>query len=390
MTWSPQVRRLLEPLADFDRLHAETVRRAGSSVVDLSYPNPRLRVDRRPYQALAELAANVGVDDLRHSPFGGFTTVRRNVAAALSRRHAMPYTFRDVILTPGATAAINVILLALLRPGGRVAVICPCWMDYPLHAVSAGLGCDLVPAGPGKRLDLAGVERAWTPDTVGLIISQPASPTGVLHTDDELAGLAATLRRLGQRRGHAPILVSDEVHRDQVWSGARFASPALFYPETVSVYSFGKAWEMPGQRVGYAAVSPRWPGRKTACERLEAGMRVTGHCAPAALTQHLASALAGYTPQLGPIADLQRHARGRLRDAGYEVVAAQATRFVYAQAPIADDTQFVRALARRGVLAMPSAVFHEPGHFRLALNVADAALDRALDVLAGLRAGGSG
>jgi hypothetical protein len=39
---------------------------------------------------------------------------------------------------------------------------------------------------------------------------------------------------------------------------------------------------------------------------------------------------------------------------------------------------------------MPSAVFHEPGHFRLALNVADAALDRALDVLAGLRAGGSG
>jgi aspartate aminotransferase len=386
MTWSAQVQRLLEPLDDFGRLHAATVRRLGGSVIDLSYPNPRFSVDRRPCQVLADIAADVGVDDLRYSPFGGFTTVRRKIAASLSRQHALPYTFRDVILTPGATSAISVILRALFRPSGRVAVICPCWMDQPLYAASAGLGFDLIPAGTGKHLDLAGVENAWTPETTGLIISQPASPTGVLYSDDELAGLAATLRRLGQRHGHAPILLSDEAHRDQVWGGMRFASPAAFYPETVSVYSFGKAWEMPGQRVGYAAVSPRWPSQETVCERLETGMRVTGHCAPTALMQHLAGALAGFTPRLGLIADLQRRARGRLRGAGYEVVEAQATRFVYARAPISDDTEFVRLLAHRGVLAMPSAVFHERGHFRLALNVADAALDRALDVLADLRA----
>ena len=263
MTWSAHERRLLEPLAAFDQLHGATMRRFGGRVIDLSYPNPRVSVDGRPGQTLAVIAAKAGVEDLRYSPFGGFATVRRTVAASLSRRHALPYTFRDVILTPGAAAAINVVLRALFRPGGRVGVICPCWMDYPLYAASAGLCCDLIPTGPGKRLDLAQVERAWTAETIGLVISQPASPTGVLYTADELTGLAATLRRMGQRHGQAPILLSDEAHRDQVWSGAPFTSPARFYPQTVSVYSFGKAWEMQGQRVGYAAVSPRWPRRES-------------------------------------------------------------------------------------------------------------------------------
>jgi DNA-binding transcriptional MocR family regulator len=63
--------------------------------------------------------------------------------------------------------------------------------------------------------------------------------------------------------------------------------------------------------------------------------------------------------------------RALLANLGYQAVPAQATGFVYICCPPGcDDWGFVDRLARHGILAMPSALFHEGGYFRLALNVA--------------------
>jgi hypothetical protein len=71
-----------------------------------------------------------------------------------------------------------------------------------------------------------------------------------------------------------------------------------------------------------------------------------------------------------------------LAAAGYQVVDAGATVFVYARAPIDDEWRFVTRLAGAGVLALPSALFHEPGYFRLALNVSRPDLEHVADALA--------
>lgn len=384
------IRDLSAPLEQFERLHTDTLRRFGARAVDLSYPNPRFRLDDRPYRALAELAAGVTVDDLRYSPFGGFTTARRRVSAALAGQHALPYTYRDVILTPGATAAINLALITLFTPPDRVMLITPCWMDYPLYLANLGLGCDLVRSDTRKHLDLDAIERAWTPRTAGLIVSQPASPTGVCYQPEEITELAALLTRLGHTHSRPLLLINDETHRDQVWTGHDVPSPARAYPQTVSVYSYGKAWQMQGQRTGYLAIHPEVAHRETIRDRLVAALRVTGYCAPTALTQHLLTKLTPFTPDLGPLADLQHHARRRLRESGHQVIDAAATHFVYVRAPIADDAEYVQRAARQGVLVMPSQLFHEPGYFRIALNTGGAALDHAFDILADLNTDAGG
>lgn len=376
--------RLAAPLAAFGRLHSDTLRRFGARAVDLSYPNPRFHLDDRPYRALADLAARVTVDDLRYSPFGGFTTARRRVAAVLAEQHALPYTYRDVILTPGATAAVNLALTTLFTPPDRVMVITPCWMDYPLYLANLGLGYDLVSSDHRKHLDLNAIERAWTPHTAGLILSQPASPTGVCYQPDEITELAALLTRLGRTHGRAPHVVNDETHRDQVWTGQDVPTPARAYRHTLSVYSYGKAWQMQGQRTGYLAIHPDIEQRDALRERLVTAMRVTGYCAPTALTQHLLTTLSPFTPDLGPLVDLQHHARRRLQESGHEVIAAAATHFVYVRAPTTDDVGHVESAAQHGVLIMPSRLFHEPGYFRIALNTGGPALDHALDILADL------
>jgi aspartate aminotransferase len=381
------IRSLAAPLQAFQQLHTATLRQFGHRAIDLSFPNPPASSDDLPYQALADLAARLTSEDLRYSPFGGFTIPRRCVASTLTLQHGVPYTYRDVILTPGATASVSLALATMFTPPDRVVIVTPCWMDYPLYLASLGLDCDLVPSDDRKHLDLEAIGRRWTPFTRGLVLSQPASPTGVCYGPEEITQLAHLLDQMRDAQGRPPLLINDETHRDETWAGQQPQSIARAYTHTLSTYSYGKAWKMQGQRIGYLAVHPGALDREAVRDRLALGMRITGFCAPNALSQQMLTTLSPYTPDLGPLADLQHHARSRLLRAGYDVVAAEATPFIYVRAPGADDGQFVRGAAAQGVLVMPSRLFHEPGYFRMALNTDGAALDHALDVMAQLHDG---
>ena len=71
-----------------------------------------------------------------------------------------------------------------------------------------------------------------------------------------------------------------------------------------------------------------------------------------------------------------------LREAGYEVVPADGTLFLYVATPDArDDFQFARELAAAGVLVLPAPVFHHRGYFRLALTASRAMCERGLAIL---------
>ncbi|WP_416969355.1 aminotransferase class I/II-fold pyridoxal phosphate-dependent enzyme [Streptomyces sp. 4F14] len=376
---NPSFGELLVPLEEFTRLHANTLRRFGRHAVDLAFPNPQFLADPRPYEVLASLAAQAGPPDLRYSPFGGFTPVRRRLAGALAKQHSLPYTFNDIVMTPGATAALHTVLRALFTPGDHIILFSPCWMDYPLYLADLGLPYTLVPSKADKHLDPGAVAAAWTPSTRGVIISQPSSPTGVTHNPTELRQLAAVLERHTQPG--PPLLIADEAHAHQSWDCTPCPAPAAYYTHTLTVRSFGKAWEMQGQRTGCLAVSPRLTPRHETATALLRQMRISGHCAPTALTQQLAAALCETVPDLSGLADLQRHTRRQLRAAGVTVLDTHATRFLYARCPCADDQKFVARLADRGVLVMPSSLFHEHGWFRIALNLGAPGLDQAIAII---------
>ncbi|HEY0532710.1 MAG TPA: pyridoxal phosphate-dependent aminotransferase [Actinoplanes sp.] len=356
--------RWFTPLERFAALHAGVARRSTAEVIDLSYPNYVVQRDTRGFDALRAALAGTGQESLQYTPFGGRTIPRRLIASALAKRVGVPFGFRDVALTPGATSALGVAFAALFRPGDEVLMVTPSWMDYPLYLEALGVTVVPVPSGTAKRLDVAAIAGACGPRTAGLILSQPACPTGVLHHEAELISLAAVLARADRRI----VLISDEVHRDQVWADAPFVSPLRFHPHAVSVYSFGKAWSMQGQRTGYLALGTglREPATYRAVER---ALRAGGHCAPTALMQEFAGRVAGLTPCAEALRADQEQFRALLRAAGLEVIPGEGTAFVYARCPAGlDDWAMTERFAAHGVLVMPSSVFHEPGHIRFALN----------------------
>lgn len=387
MTQDTDLDKMLEPLEAFGRLYATTIRRLGPRVIDLSYPSPRICYDTRAYQILSELVSQVSVTELQYPPYGGLTRARRSIASALSARYGIAFGFRDITLTPGGASALHTTLRVLFTHEDQVMLVMPFWTDYPVYLHDLGISAISVRSKPDKHLDLAAVEAAWTPATRGMIISQPACPTGVVYTASELGDLAALLSMLGKKYGTEPVLISDEVHRDTVWGDVRCTSPLSLYAESLSIYSFGKAWSMQGQRTGYVALSPRMRQREALAASLERALRVSGSYGPTTLMQLVACRLAGLTPETGELAQMQCFARERLATLGFEVVAAEATTFVYVRAPSGDAAGFTSQAADRGVLVMPSNIFHEPCYFRMALNVGRPELERAVARLASIPTG---
>ena len=379
----PELQALLEPLERFEAIR-RGVARLGNRLCDLSYANPYDGVRTAARQALADTLSEERALDLQYSPFGGQTLARRAAADALRESHGLPFRGEDVILTPGAMSALQLALRQAGVPGGEVVIPVPCWLDHPLFARFAGLEPRLVPlAKADLDLDLGAIEAALSERTCAIVLSHPANPSGRSYSPGMLARLGELLDEAEKRHRCRVTLISDEAHRDFIAEG-EYRSPAGFFVRTVVVYSFGKYHFMQGQRLGYAAVSPRHPEREATAEELVRWTRVTGTATPTALMQRALPRLLALRHDHSWLEPAREHLVSELSARGYEVLVPDATLFVYARTPrgYADDFEFVHELARRAVLALPAPVFHHRGHFRLSLTASEEMVMRSLPVFA--------
>ena len=374
---------LLAPLERFEAIRRRLVV-LGDRLCDLSYGNPYDGAADATRAVLRDALDAQRLLDLQYSPIGGHTIPRRTVAAHLAGMSGLPYTFGDVVLTPGATAALHVALRAAGVPGEEVIVPVPCWLDYPLYAVSVGLTPVLVPLSAGSfQLDVQAIADAVTPRTCAVLLSHPANPTGRTYRVSELEALRDVLGRAEHTVGRSITLIADEVHRDFA-PPETYVSAAAAWPRTLIVYSFGKYHFLQGQRLGYVAVSPRHPKRREVAGELVRWMRILGFMAPTTLMQRAAPGLLGLRHDLTAMRAWRARFAAELAAAGYEVAPGDGTFFVYVRIPggeTADDFGYVEQLASAGVLTLPAPLFHHRGYVRLSLTGTETMLERALGTL---------
>lgn len=378
---SAELDRLLRTQERFEELRRDALLQKGPALSDVGYANAYDGPDPAVREAIRDALDSARAADLQYTPYGGATITRRLIANRLSRIYGLRFHYRDVICTPGAMAALNILFRAARADSGdgEVVVITPCWMDYPLYLVQLGLRPVFVPVDTRTlRLDLDRLRSALGPRTRAVVLSQPANPTGIVYSREELGEMAAILRA----HDPPPLLISDECHREVRDDNVALSSPMELYDDTCVVYSFGKSLLIQGQRIGYIAVSPRISGGRAVAELLERICRMMGFCAPTALMQlGVRRLLDRGAFGLATIERRRARAVSALQRAGYGLVPPQATFFVYPRAPDPDDFGFTARAAERGALVLPSALFHHAGHFRISLTATDATLDAALRTL---------
>lgn len=377
----PELEALLRPLETF-----EAIRRGaallGDRLCDLSYANPYEGAAEGTRAVLRAVLDRERTLDFQYTPFGGQTQIRRQVADSLRTSHGLPWSFRDVVLTPGAMAALHLALRVAGGPGDEVVIPVPAWLDYPLYASYLGLKPVLVRLQEGDfGLDVEAICRAITPRTCAVLCSHPSNPAGRNYRAESLAALAEALALVQERFGRPLTFIADETHRDFVGAGG-YSSAARVWPATLIVYSFGKYHFLQGQRTGYLAVSPRHPHRARAADEAVRWSRIMGFCTPTALMQWAIPGLLALRHELTWLEGLRAQTLAALAGAGYQVVPADATLFLYVRTPEGrDDFEFVQELAAAGVLALPAPVFHHRGYFRLSLTGSPRMLERGLAIL---------
>jgi aspartate aminotransferase len=381
VTIPADIQELLRPLEEFEALRRKAVR-LGDRLCDLSYANPYQGAQEGAIEAIGNALHDQRLLGLQYTPFGGQTIARRRVADALRDSHDLPFAYRDIILTPGAMSALQIALRATCGHGSEVVIPAPCWLDYPVYARHVGAVPVMVPfATADAPLDIAAIAAAITRRTGAVLLSNPGNPTGISYSDAMLAALAEAVARRGRELGIAITIIADETHRDFTAPGA-YVSLARHYERTLIAYSFGKYHFMQGQRLGYAAISPRHPQRADLSAELERWTRVTGIATPTALMQRALPELLGLHHDLSWLETWRGRIVRRLRAAGYMLIEPDATLFVYVRTPEGlSDADFATRLAERGVLVLTAEIFHHAGWFRLALTGSDDMLARALDIL---------
>ena len=183
----------------------------------------------------------------------GTLELRRALAGHLEGRYGVRYDpERELLITVGASEAVDLALRATCDPGDEVVLHEPSYVAYAPAVTFAGGVVRWVSTRleDDFALDPAAVEAAITPRTKALFLGYPCNPTGAVLPDDVQDELA----RIADR--HDLLVYSDEIY-DRLAYGlyrhrAMSALPGM-RERTVLMGGFSKAYAMTGWRVGYVA-----------------------------------------------------------------------------------------------------------------------------------------
>ncbi len=177
----------------------------------------------------------------------GLPALRARLSAWYAQRFGLAIAPSRIVVTAGASAALQLACLALVDRDDEVLLPDP---SYPCnrHFVAAAEGVPvLLPAGPEQRfqLDAAGVEAAWGERTRGVLLASPSNPTGTSIDPDEMRRIAHTVRARGG------FTIVDEIYLGLSFD-ERFGHSALMHGgDVVSINSFSKYFSMTGWRLGW-------------------------------------------------------------------------------------------------------------------------------------------
>ena len=304
-------------------------------------------------------------------------------AASLNERLGSRFRPDDIVMTNAAMAGLATSLRAVCDDGDEVIMVSPPHFLYEPMILAAGATAVRVRMREGDfDVDVDGIAGAITARTRAVIVNSPHNPTGRIYPPLTLRRLADALTEGSRTNGRAVYLLSDEAYHRIVFDGNTFESPAMHYPSSFLIYTFGKTLLTPGQRLGYIAVPPDMPDREEVLRSLTVAQLVSGWAWPNALLQHALRDLEGLTIDVGHVQERRDLMVAALRDGGYELHSPEAAFYLLVRSPIEDDEKFTELLAGNGVFVMPGRLLEAPGFFRISLTSSDAMIERALPLFA--------
>ncbi|MES9855462.1 MAG: pyridoxal phosphate-dependent aminotransferase [Sedimenticola sp.] len=236
----------------------------------------------------------------RYTPATGIPELRQAIADDYRNRYGVDVDPKRVVITPGSSGALQLVMSVLINPGEAVLMADP---GYPCnrHFVRLVAGEPIpLPVGveSGYQLSAEIVEKAWREHTRAVMVATPSNPTGTLLTRDELE----SIHRVVSRRGG--VLIVDEIYQGLIYGDGGCTALAVA-DDLFVINSFSKYYGMTGWRLGWL-VAPE--------SHLEAIERLAQNIFLSAPTPAQYAALAAFEGETQSIIEQRRDAFQARRD----------------------------------------------------------------------------
>jgi len=373
MTSASWIRKMFE---EGIRMKAEF---GAENVYDFSLGNPIMEPPQEYLDVLKRLINDPPGGLHRYMPNAGHPEVRAEVAAYLVSEFGKPIEADDVIMTSGAGGALNVALKSLLDPGDEVIVVAPFFPEYRFYADNHGGKLVVVESSDDFMLDMNAMENAVSGRTKAVILNSPNNPSGVIYDAASLARLGELLKSRSESTGRPITILSDDPYRKIVYDGEK--PPSIFdaYSNTILITSHSKDLGLPGERIGYAAISPGHADREALRGAMTFANRTLGFVNAPALFQYSVAEVQAASVPVDKYQELRDLFCKGLDEAGIEYVRPQGAFYIFPRSPAGkDDMAFVRALQEQRILAVPGSGFGRAGHFRLSFCVTREEIEKSL------------
>lgn len=232
--------RVMAVLAEARRLESQ-----GRDIVHMEIGEPDFA---SPSAVVAAGRCALEAGHTHYTPAVGLLTLREAIAGYYRTRFGVTVSPDRILVTPGASGALQLALAVLVNPGETVLVPDPA---YPCNRhIAALFGArvqDLpVEQANGYRIAPAQLEAALSTATRLLMLASPANPTGAIITNEELRGMLEVLSREPGR-----FLLCDEIYQGLQYEGRPETALSLGSDRIIVINSFSKFFGMTGWRVGW-------------------------------------------------------------------------------------------------------------------------------------------
>ena len=229
---------------------AARLKAAGQDVVSLGAGEPDFPTPAPIAQAGIEA---IQQGNYRYTAAAGTPALRQAGAEWLKSAFGLEYDHSEVMVSPGAKAALHMALQSIVEPGDAVLLLAPYWVSYPAMVTLAGGTPVIIEADPSRGFvhDPATIEAAAKKHNAkGIIANFPNNPSGAVPSRADVTALVELCQRSDM------WIISDEIYSTLLYDDAVHVSPASIAggrERTVVVAGFTKSHTLTGWRTSFMA-----------------------------------------------------------------------------------------------------------------------------------------
>jgi len=185
-----------------------------------------------------------------YTPNAGLLELREEIAHYMRTQFQVEYSPTDeIIVTVGASSAIDIALRTILDPGDEVIVVEPCFVSYvPMVELAGGVAVQVQALKENDFKILPDqIEAIVTEKTKAIMLCSPNNPTGTMLSKHELEGIAELANK------YDFLVIADEIYAELAYDEEYTSMAAIpgMLERTILVSGFSKGFAMTGWRLGF-------------------------------------------------------------------------------------------------------------------------------------------